>query len=360
MKNLALRPFKYLMVYTGIAVGLTSFLLDGWWTWSGIIYVFGVVVAVEFFLPANTDNLSKVEEEIVRKDKLYDLMIWSLVPAQFGLLILFFFSINQEGLQSWELAGRVLAMGTICGAIAINVAHELGHRNTRFEQFLSKSMLLTTLYMHFFIEHNRGHHKNVSTPEDPASSRRGEIVYTFWFRSVVNSYISAWRLEAARLKKKGHAFLSLHNEMIWYHLIQAGAILAVYLAFNLMTMLYFVAAAVMGFLLLETVNYIEHYGLQRQKVDGKYYETVKPCHSWNSNHILGRMILFELSRHSDHHFRASRPYQVLRHFEDAPQMPTGYPGMVLLSLLPPLWFYVMHRQIDKYKKENPEASLALA
>jgi alkane 1-monooxygenase len=198
--------------------------------------------------------------------------------------------------------------------------------------------------MHFFIEHNRGHHKNVSTDEDPASSRYGETVYSFYFRTISGSWLSAWHLEAERLKKANQGFWTWHNEMLRFQIIQIAFVAAIYAVFGTQTMLFFLASAAIGCLLLETVNYIEHYGLRRQK-NGNRYERTLPIHSWNSNHPIGRLVLLELSRHSDHHYIANRKYQLLRHFDDSPQMPTGYPGMMLLALCPPLWFRVMHKKI---------------
>jgi alkane 1-monooxygenase len=238
-------------------------------------------------------------------------------------------------------------MGLLCGTFGINVGHELGHRVNKAEQTLAKALLLTSLYMHFFTEHNKGHHKRVATPEDPSSARYGEPVYTFYFRTIIFSYLSAWHIAGDEVKKKGKAVLSLHNEMIQFHLIQLAFLGIIYFFFGGWVTLYFIAAALMGILLLETVNYIEHYGLQRRALGDGKYERAMPEHSWNSDHVLGRVFLFELSRHSDHHYMASRKYQVLRHHEDAPQMPTGYPGMMLLSLFPPAWFHIMNTRIKK-------------
>ena len=207
--------------------------------------------------------------------------------------------------------------------------------------------------MHFFIEHNRGHHKNVSTPEDPSSARKGEMLYAFWFRSVIYSYLSAWKIEQDRLNKKGEPFISYDNEMMRFQVIQLSLLALIWWQFGWLIMLYFVAAATIGFLLLETVNYIEHYGLLRE-LKGDRYERVMPRHSWNSNHVIGRIVLFELSRHSDHHYIASRKYQILRHINESPQMPTGYPGMMLMATFPPLWFYVMNKRVNNYQLNRSE------
>jgi alkane 1-monooxygenase len=308
----------------------------------------------------NPRNLEKAEEAFLQKDRMYDILLWVIVPIQYALLFLFLYSMQDANFDKATTWGKILSMGILCGSLGINVAHELGHRSTKHEQLMAKALLLTSLYQHFFIEHNRGHHKRVATAADPATSRLGESVFTFWIRSVSMGYVSAWRLEAKRLAKKHGAsganspryWLSWQNEMLRFQLIQAIFILDLGLIFNFTAVLAFVAAAVVGFLLLETVNYIEHYGLVRQlRSDGRY-ERVLPIHSWNSDHIWGRLLLFELSRHSDHHFEASRKYQVLRSFPDSPQMPTGYPGMILLALVPPLWFGVMHRKIKVLLSQN--------
>ncbi|MEL6123072.1 MAG: alkane 1-monooxygenase, partial [Bacteroidota bacterium] len=198
-------------------------------------------------------------------------------------------------------------------------------------------------YMHFNIEHNRGHHKWVSTPHDPASSRYGESVYRFWLRTVSGSFISACRIERDDAKRHGYAVWSLKNKMVLFIIIQLGYLLFVGVVFGWAIVPLAIGMAVAGFTLLEVVNYIEHYGLTRQKLASGRYEPVQPHHSWNSDHYFGRILLYELTRHSDHHYKSSRKYQVLRHLDESPQMPLGYPASMLMSLLPPLWFSVMHR-----------------
>lgn len=355
---MSIRHFKYASVYISIGIIMTSLILGGKFIFIAPLYVFGFIPLLELFWSGSTINMDKVEEEIARKDWKYDFIVWSVVPLQFAVMFYFLNRIDDGSLALWEKVGMTFAFGISCGVLGINVAHELGHRNTWYEQLLSKMLLATSLYLHFFIEHNRGHHKNVSTDEDPASSRYGEIIYTFYFRSVINGWLSAWHLETERLKKANQSFWSYHNAMLLYQIIQIGMLAAIALIWNWQVMLWFIGAATVGFLLLETVNYIEHYGLKRKKIEDAYYEKVMPVHSWNSNHPIGRIMLFELTRHSDHHYMANRKYQILRHFDHSPQMPTGYPGMMVLSLFPPLWFKVMHKQIDKYKATAEGTALA--
>lgn len=291
--------------------------------------------------------MSEAEEEMAKNDRLFDYLLYLQVPVQYLFMIIFLFAITEPELTLFEYCGRILTFGIACVSLGINVGHELGHRAKPYERFMAKTLLLSTLYMHFIIEHNRGHHKRVGTDEDPASAKYGEIIYFFMARSVIFGYISAWKLEAARLKSKGVSFWSWRNEMIRFQLIQLALLGLVYYGFGLLGMLSFTASAIFGFLMLETINYVEHYGLRRKKDESGNYEKILPAHSWNSNHLVGRLMLFEISRHSDHHYKASRKYQTLRHFDEAYQMPTGYPGMILLALFPPIWFYVMHRHIAK-------------
>src|SRR5437868_5250273 len=167
-------------------------------------------------------------------------------------------------------------MGLLCGSLGINVAHELGHRVNTFEQFLAKSLLLTSLYMHFFIEHNKGHHKNVATPEDPSSARYNEPVYTFYFRTVIFSYLSAWKIANSEMKKQGYAVFNWRNEMLQAHIIQLLFVGLIFFQFGWLVTIYFLCAAAIGVALLETVNYIEHYGLQRKKLAEGKYERAMP------------------------------------------------------------------------------------
>ncbi|MBL7727421.1 MAG: alkane 1-monooxygenase, partial [Dinghuibacter sp.] len=223
-----------------------------------------------------------------------------------------------------------------------------------------KASLTTSLYMHFFIEHNKGHHKRVATKEDASSARYNEPVYLFYFRTIVFSYLSAWHIANNEVRKKRKKVFGVHNEMIQAHLVQLAFIGLVYFLFGIKALLCFLVAAFMGILLLETVNYIEHYGLQRRLLPNGRYERAMPHHSWNSNHVLGRLLLFELSRHSDHHYLASRKYQVLRSFDHSPQLPTGYPGSMLLALVPPLWFAVMNKRIKALQQEQEHQPAVLA
>ena len=342
-----IKYFKYFGAHLVPALAIFSMYMGGYYSFSALIFLFGFLPFVELFTKGTEANMNQIEEEMAKEDPVYDLLLYLLIPLQFIVLFYFLYSISDTGLQTYEIVGMITAYGMACG-LAMNTAHELGHRPGAVEQFMSKAILWTTFYMHFFIEHNRGHHMNVATEEDPGSSRYGENIYAFYGRSLTQSWVSAWSLERSRLHKAGQSHWSVENEMLIYTAAQLCLLLGIFLVCGLQVMLYYLAAAFIGILMLETVNYIEHYGLRRKK-KGRRYERTLPIHSWNSNHPLGRMVMLELSRHSDHHFISNRKFQLLRHFDESPQMPTGYPGMMLLALVPPLWFKVMHQQIDNYQ-----------
>lgn len=324
-----------------------SFYTSGWITFIPVIYSFTLIPLFELLIPPNPRNIEGAEREVVKKDRLYDYLLYSIVPLQYVFLILYFISISEESFGSMDFWGRTISMGLMCGIYGINVAHELGHRQSKVEQFMSRMLLATSLYGHFFVEHNYGHHKRVATAEDPASARLNENLYAFWMRSIFYSYISAWKIQMQMLRRKKASFWSLQNEVFILTVVQVSGVLLIGFSFGWTVAIGFAIAAIVGMLLLETVNYIEHYGLVRTLKAPNRYEDAGPEHSWNSNHVLGRLFLFELSRHSDHHAYPHKKYQLLDHHNESPQLPTGYPGSMLLATVPPLWFRIVNKRIEE-------------
>lgn len=346
------KKLKYFVVLIFPVAAFSAFAFNGLWTILPAILFFGVVPLAELFLSPDHQN-AETEERLSRsKDKFYDWFLYLLVPLQLVVLTAFLVSVSAPEIETFELIGRIVSMGMMCGLLGITLGHELGHRTKRFEQFLGEIALLTSLENHFLPYHNLGHHRNAATRRDPATARRNETVYAFWFRSQFGSYIQAWQFEFEKGRKHNRRAFSPRNRMISYTIAQIALLGGIYYFFGLLATLAFTAAAFIGKLLLETVNYIEHYGLLRKRDAGGRYERVKPEHSWNSDHVLGRAILLELSRHSDHHFRASKHFQSLDSISTSPQMPTGYPGMMLLSLVPPIWFRFMNKRIDEMNENR--------
>lgn len=341
---MCMRKLKYLTIYLLPITVAIAFTNSSWLTFLPLLVFFILIPLAELVFTQDSTNLDEKEREIASEDPFYDWLLYSMIPIQVGFLIWFLF-IFQSAESTFELVGRTVSMAIMCGVIGINIGHELGHRISRFEQFLGEILLLTSLENHFLPYHNRGHHTNVATPGDPATARKNELLYIFWFRSHFGSYFQAWQIEIERMRIIGQSAFSFQNRMIVYTLVQITVCFLITWFFGFIGFVFFLIVATGGILLLETVNYIEHYGLLREKRENGSYDRVRRIHSWNSNHVFGRVVLFELSRHSDHHFKPDRPYQLLESHDESPIMPTGYPGMMLLALVPPLFFKVMNKRI---------------
>src|SRR5687767_14476650 len=252
------RAFKYLaplVIYIG---AYRSFQVTGWQVWLPLIYAWIAIPVLELLIKPDPKNMNETEEELARSDKTYDVFLYAMVVLQYFALYQFLDGMRRDNLHWIDIAGRIWVMGLLCGTFGINVGHELGHRISKAEQFLAKALWLTSLYMHFFTEHNKGHHKRVATPEDPSSARYGEWIYIFYFRTIIFSYLSAWNIAGTETKKKGKPVLSLYNEMIRFTLIQVAFTALIFFVFGWFAGICFLAAAGIGILLLETVNYIEH------------------------------------------------------------------------------------------------------
>lgn len=281
----------------------------------------------------------------LEQDFFYRVMVWAYIPCQYAGTVYGAWLVGTTPNMPWyALVGVATTLGSING-IGIGTAHELGHKKESLERWLAKIALAPSLYGHFYVEHNRGHHKRVATPEDPASARMGESFWAFLPRSVVGGLRSAWELERARLSKQGKGVWSVDNDNLqaWALTLLLYAGLSLWLGAPVLVLLLLQAAY--GASLLESVNYVEHYGLLRQKNAGGRYVRCEPEHSWNSNHVAGNIVLYHLQRHSDHHAHPARRYQALRHFDDAPQLPSGYGAMVFIAYFPPLWFFWMDARV---------------
>lgn len=335
---------KYLLAYLGPLLVFLGIYLGGIWSYSAFIFAFLLVPAGELVIPVR----DKVVELNGKDRGIYPFFDWLLylnLPVVYGMIASLLWRVTQTPVAPYEVIGMALSTGIFLGASGINVAHELGHRKHKAEQWMAKILLLPALYQHFFIEHNRGHHRYVATREDPATARYGETLYHFWIRSTAGSVKSAWQLERFRLEKLNLNVFSRHNQMLQFAFMQIVYLSGVFFFFGWQGLLLAVIVAMIGFLLLESINYIEHYGLIRLRNQAGVYEKVGMKHSWNSNHDLGRILLYELTRHADHHYKASKKYQLLRHVEESPQLPAGYPGSIILAMLPPLWFKIMNKRV---------------
>lgn len=342
-----MKDLKYLAAFSIPLVAFIGIYFRGVYSYLTPVYAFVLIPVLELVFPVDTYNISEEESKNKLKNKLFDWLLYLNIPVVFGLLIYALITVNSKFLETYEFVGLIISIGIVLGVNGINVAHELGHRQKTNERFLGKALLLPALYMHFYIEHNFGHHLHAATKEDPATARYNQNVYSFWITSVFRQYFNAWNIQKNLLKNNGFHFLSVKNDTLWFTLFQAVYLLTVYLLFNYTGFIFALFAAITGFILLETVNYIEHYGLLRLKTASGRYERVKEIHSWNSNHVIGRIVLYELTRHSDHHYKTSKKYQILECHKESPQMPFGYPTSMVLAMIPPIWFRIMNKRVPR-------------
>ena len=342
-----IKDLKYLMSYSIALTAFIGILIGGPLVYLTVVYTFIFIPILESNTKEYINEYSDDEKKSRNLDPFFDFLLYLNIPIVYGI---FFVSLNTLVYTNSisEIIGIILSASIVMATNGINVGHELGHRKSLFSRTCSKLLYLPCQYMHFFIEHNYGHHINVATPNDPATAKYKQNLYSFWISSVTKTYISAWRIQLKLLRVSKLSFFSLRNDMIFYTLFQISFLIFIYLNYGLVITIYSVLMSIGSFLFLETINYVEHYGLLRKiKSNGKY-ERVKPHHSWNSNHTIGRITLYELTRHSDHHFISSKKYQVLESIDDSPQLPYGYPTSILISFFPPLWFRIMNPLVEHH------------
>ena len=315
-----------------------------WFLLAPLAFFYGIVPLLDVLVGEDTSN---PPEELVGQlsaDRYYRVLTWATVPLYFVTLIGAAWFVGTQSLSVFGILAVALSVGFYSGT-AITVGHELGHKKEKLERWLAKIVLAVPAYGHFWVEHNRGHHRDVATPEDPASSRFGENIYRFARREMPGALRRAWTLEAERLARAGKSAFSHENEILHSWAIAAVLRVGLVIAFGPILIPFLLVHDFLSWWGLTSANYIEHYGLLRRKsADGKY-ESPKLHHSWNSNHVISNLISFQLERHSDHHAHPTRRYQALRHFADLPTLPGGYSAMFLLAYLPPLWFRVMNPRV---------------
>ncbi|WP_321798242.1 alkane 1-monooxygenase [Burkholderia sp. BCC1988] len=312
--------------------------------WFGPLFAFGVIPVLDTLIGDDRDNPPEAVVPHLERERYYRYIVYLATMVEYIAFFMCVRIVGTHALAWYDYVGFALSLGAATG-ISINTAHELGHKTSRFERWLAKVTLAPVAYGHFFVEHNRGHHVRVATAEDPASARYGESFWAFLPRTVTGSIRSAWRLEKARLERLGHSPWTWRNEVLhaWAMTVVVWAI-AIAMAGKIVIP-FLVIQAVYGASLLEVVNYVEHYGLGRRKLPSGRYERCTPQHSWNSNHVVTNLFLYQLQRHADHHANPTRSYQALRHFDDSPQLPAGYATMILFAYVPPLWYRVMNPRV---------------
>lgn len=338
MASIALPLFAVL----GIAF---YFLLDSEWALLlPLLFIYGVVPLLDSAFGSDENNPPEELVPQLEEDRYYRWLTWLTVPMHFVVLIAIAWFVGTHDLSMWSVLVLALTAGIYSG-LGINTAHELGHKKLPLERLLARIVLAVSTYGHFCIEHNRGHHRDVATPEDPASSRMGESIYRFVWREIPGAFIRGWNDEKARLQRQGKGAWSPQNEILQSFALGAALQIGLIIAFGWIMLPFLLIHNFWAWFQLTSANYIEHYGLLRQRKENGRYELCQPHHSWNANYIFSNILLFHLERHSDHHANPTRRYQSLRNFEGIPQLPNGYFGMFLVAYIPWLWYRVMDKRV---------------
>lgn len=352
------KPKKYLWILSTLlplvgltGAGLYQFTGQAWMLFIPLMFIYAVIPLLDWVFSKDPSNPDENEVPALEQMPFYNWILYLMLPLHFGVFFYLIYFMVTEPLTWWMQGLLLLTLG-VFGGLSVNLGHELGHKKGRLDKNLAKLALATGAYGHFNIEHNAGHHRYVATPEDSASAKMGESIYRFALREYPGGLKRAWAIETQRLHRQGKVWYDFDN-----HILQAyGLTVIIYAVITVLlgwtALLIMLLHAPLVWWQLTSANYIEHYGLLRDKDGQGRYEKCQPWHSWNSNHLISNLVLFHLQRHSDHHANPTRHYQSLRHFEDVPQLPTGYMGMFLLAYAPPLWYKVMDRKLMAMHQSN--------
>ncbi|WP_395376293.1 alkane 1-monooxygenase [Marinicella sp. W31] len=342
---------RYLWILSTL-IPLLGLLGIGLYEWTGqafmvlmpLVIVYVVIPVLDMVFSEDQSNPPESAVPELEKDPYYAWLAYLMLPLYFAVLTYIIYYIDSRELSWWMIASIVWTLGVVTG-LTINQGHELGHKKNAVDQNIAKLALASSFYGHFTIEHNAGHHAQVATPEDTASARYGESIYRFALREVTGGIKRAWRLEKKRLQRKGLSVWSLDNQILHSYAMSIVIFVSLTAVFGWTAVWVLLLNVPASWWQLTSANYVEHYGLLRLKDDTGKYERCQPKHSWNSNHLVSNLVLFHLQRHSDHHANPARHYQSLRHFDEAPQLPSGYMGMFVLAYIPPLWRKVMDKRL---------------
>lgn len=348
-----MRVAPYFVVLAIPLVLVLGVVRGSWAAGAGIAFVFVATPLLDLLLGRRRDN-----DGTNASSRVHDVPLFLWIAIQAVVMIWLVDRIATSPGSALERTLAIVSLGLLTGGAGITVAHELMHRPRALERGLAEALMSVVSYPHFTIEHVHGHHRNVATPIDPATSRLGESVYRFLPRTIVGGLTSAWRIEVERLGKRGLAVLSRENRMLRFAAVQLAMYGAIAIVWGWRGVMVWALQAAIAIVLLELVNYVEHYGLARAQLGDGRFERVQPWHSWNASERFSNWLLFNLQRHSDHHFLAARTYETLRHYDEVPQLPAGYPAMVLLALVPPLWRRVMDPRARAAARGPSERALA--
>lgn len=313
------------------------------------VFLFLIIPIIDQTVGGNATNPDEETDVPQLSEKVYYRVITVLCfPLQIITLSWSIYILNTVVFSTPQLAMWVFVTGSVGAFMSLSVGHELIHRASTWEKTLGQMILTTIGFGSYKVEHIRNHHVHVATSMDPVSAYYNQSVYSFLLQAYYSRFLIAWKLECERMRKIGAPIIHWRNEvLLWNSIILIGVVI-LYATLGLSTVLFFIAQCFVAFTAVEIINYVEHYGLRRRKLANGKYERVAPEHSWNSNHFLTCMLQFQIQRHADHHLRAGRRYQVLRHFDESPQLPFGYGIMSTIALIPPVWKAIMNPRVEEF------------
>lgn len=351
-----LKRFGFLVVFVVPALMPAAAWLGAWtghadaMAWFPLIFLFVMLPLADYALGHDPRNPDAAEAMYLEGDGWFRLMTLLAVPAQFAVLAWSTLHFSSASFGASGAIGWLLSQGVVGGVLAINVAHELIHKDTRLERAAGGLLLASVGYHGFKVEHLRGHHVHVSTPRDASSARFRQSLWHFLPRALLRNTGNAWRLEAQRMRARGLHWATWRNELVAWTALWLAFAATAWLWLGWRGLAFFVAQGVLAACSLEIINYIEHYGLERTQLSDGRYERTTHLHSWNSDYLLSNLFLFHLQRHSDHHETPRRRYQALLHHADSPQLPGGYAAMFVLALVPPLWFRLVDPRVERFRR----------
>ena len=345
-KWITCRKYLFLMypILTGLPI-ISAYLAvthdNGAWLWSSFVLFYFLLAGVDLVVGRDSANPDEELTEHLKSDNYYNSFMYLTVAVGWASIFVTAYALSIHDFPLINYIGAALSVG-LTSVLCTNIGHELGHKvRNKAHMMAAKFALASGFLGHFNVEHNKGHHVHVATPEDSASSRMGESIYKFVRREMPGGHSRAWRLERDRLARVGKSVWSLENEIIQGAIITLTGFSIIISAFGLYVLPFLLLVALTVNWELTCANYIEHYGLLREKKDSGRYERCQPQHSWNANQTVSGILTLFLQRHSDHHANPSREFQILRDYDDVPKLPHGYGLMIVIAMFPSLWFRLM-------------------
>jgi alkane 1-monooxygenase len=338
-----MKPWNYLILLFVPGLVVAGYFLGGWWNFLVPVCCFVVYPLTNYYLSSSSKDNADVYQTY--SSSAYSHIALCFAPVLFALTGWTVYVAGNTSVNTVSFTGLVLSVGIVNGVLGFTLAHEFIHRFSKTEQVAGYLLLLQNNYMHYGIEHVWGHHVYACTPEDPHTAHIGEPLYSYLFRAVKGTYKNAWKIDAKKLSRTSYKFSFMHNRMLLFGLLQILLMLLIFFTCGALSLIFFLLQNVVAIALLHIINYLQHYGLMRKTTLSGSYERLGTQHAWNTGRYNRSVNLFELESHADHHINPGRPFDKLSYYDDSPTHPAGYSFMVLLSLVPPLWFKIMDKRI---------------